>query len=293
MAKKLNVLVTGATGQQGGAVARQLLRKGHRVLGLTRNPQSAAAQELQRLGAEPVRGNLEDRGSLEQALRGIDAVFAVSVPFESGVEAETQQGITLADAAKAAGVAHLVFTSVPKADRFTGIPHFDSKTRVEQHIKQIGVPHTIIGPTFFMENLLSPWWLPGLRQGQFAIALSPNRKLEIIATEDIGAFAAHVIEKREEFLGRRIDIAGDTRTPVEMAEIVSRASGRKIEYVQTPIEQVRQWSEDFALMFEFFEREGLGIDVAGLRRKYPEVGWHTLEEWARKQKWEAALGEAA
>src|SRR5512142_935435 len=176
MATSLSVLVTGATGQQGGALARLLLKKNHRVRALTRNPESAAARELKKLGAEPVSGNLEDRTSLERAMRGVDAVFSVSVPFESGVEGETRQGITVADAAKATGIAHLLYTSVPKADHFTGVPHFDSKTRVEQHIRQIGVPYTIIGPAFFMENLLSPWWLPGLRQGQFAIAIAPQTK---------------------------------------------------------------------------------------------------------------------
>jgi uncharacterized protein YbjT (DUF2867 family) len=236
---------------------------------------------------------MEDRSSLEKAMRGADAVFCVTVPFETGMEAETRQGITVADAAKAAGISHFVFTSVPEADHFTGVPHFDSKTRVEQHIKQIGLPYTILGPPFFMENLLSPMWLPTLKQGQFAIALAPDKKLAVIALDDIAAFAAHALENREQFLGKRIDLASDARTPVEIANVLSRASGRKIQHVQVPIEQLRGVSEDLALMFEFFNRKYVGGDPVALRRDYPSVGWHTFEQWAEKQSWDTALGSAA
>src|SRR3954463_16812025 len=127
-----NVLVTGATGKQGGAVTRELLRKGHRVRALTRKATGAAAQELARLGAEVVTGDLEDRSSVDAAMRGVDAGFAAGTPFEGGPESETRQGIHVADAAKAAGV-YLVYSSVANADRKTGIPHFDSKAEVEKH----------------------------------------------------------------------------------------------------------------------------------------------------------------
>jgi uncharacterized protein YbjT (DUF2867 family) len=288
MAEKLTVLVTGATGQQGGALARLLLRRGHKVRAFTRNANSDAAQALARAGAEVMAGHLEDPAAVASAARGADAVFSVTTPFEAGMAAEVAQGVAVADAAKAAGVRHLLFTSVPKADTHTGIPHFDTKMEVERHMRNIAVPFTIIGPSFFMENLLSPWWLPALRQGQFVIALPPTRKLQLIALQDIAGFAALVLENRDEFLGRRIDIAGDERTCPEIAAVLARATGRNIEYVQQPIEQVRAWSEDFALMFEWFDRgQGTGIDVAALYAKYPGVGWHSFEQWAGQQSWEA------
>ena len=132
MSDRIKVLVGGATGQQGGAVARILLKRGHSVKALTRTPESEAAVRLGESGAELVQGSFDDRDSLEQAMRGVDAVYTMSTPFEAGLEAETRQGIMVADAAFSAGVAHFVFSSVGSADQKTGIPHFETKYRVEQ-----------------------------------------------------------------------------------------------------------------------------------------------------------------
>ncbi len=288
---QLRVLVTGATGQQGGALARLLLNSGHKVVALTRNPNSASAQELKRLGATLAKGNLEDQHSIEQATDGADVVFSMSTPFESGTDTETRQGIAVANAAKSAGVKHLIYTSVPRAYEHTGIPHFDSKEKVENHIKEVGVPYTILGPAFFMDNLLSPWWLPGLKQGVFAIPLSANRKWNVIAVEDIAKFAAHVIENREQFLGRRIDLSGDEITPTQVAETLTTLSGRQIVHYQVPEEQMRKENEDFAIMFDWFERVGMRIDVAALRAEYPQVGWQSFDGWASRQDW-SVLGQA-
>jgi uncharacterized protein YbjT (DUF2867 family) len=133
MSEKL-ILVTGITGKQGGAVARELLNQGFKVRGLTRKPDSESAQELKNLGVEIVSGDFNDPKSLVKAATGVHTVFSVSTPFEAGIDAETKQGIAIADAAKEARVNHLVYTSVAGADRQTGIPHFDSKYEVEKHI---------------------------------------------------------------------------------------------------------------------------------------------------------------
>jgi len=151
----LRVLVTGATGKQGGSVARQLIGRQHAVHALTRKPDSAAAQALAQLGARIVPGSLEDRAALERAMREVDAVFAMSTPFEAGTQAEERQGVTVADAAKAVGLQHLVYTSVASADQKTGIPHFDSKARVEAHIRSLAVPATVLAPAYFMENVVA------------------------------------------------------------------------------------------------------------------------------------------
>ncbi len=282
---KLNIMVTGATGQQGGQVARRLLEKGHTVHAFTRKSSSPAAQSLQHLGARLVEGNFEDRTSLEKAMRGVEAVFAMSTPYEAGVETETREGIALVEAAKAVNLKHLVYTSVGSADQKTGIPHFESKFKVEQHIQKLGVPHTIIGPVFFMENLLSPWMLPQLKEGNLALAVPAARQLQTIALPDIANMAVLILENRDRFLGKRFDIASDERTGLEAAEILSRVSGRKIGYYAVPLELVRPTNEDFALMFEWFDRVGYNTDLAALRRDYPEVGWHTFEQWSRKQDW--------
>jgi len=294
MPDRLSVLVTGATGNQGGALARLLLSRGHRVRGLTRKPESAAARKLQALGAEIATGDMEDRGSMAHAASGMDAFFCVSTPFDSGGPAtEVRQGINMADAAKFSGVKHLVYMSVPKADTHTGIPHFESKAQVERHIQSLGIPWTVIGPTMFMENFLGPYFHPELLEGRFAIAISPGCKLQLICLDDIAGFAALVLEQPERFLGRRIDIASDERTPPEIADILAHVAGRQIRYQRTPIEQVRAWSKDMALMFEWFDLRGTGIDIAGLHREYPEVAWHDLRQWAEAQSWDVLTHGAA
>ena len=240
MPNRLAVLVTGATGNQGGALARLLLSRGHRVRGLTRKPDSPAAKKLQALGAEIATGDMEDRGALAHAASGMDAVFCVSTPFDSGgPAAETRQGINMADAANFCGVKHLVYSSVPKADTHTGIPHFESKAQVERHIQSLGIPWTVIGPTMFMENFLGPYFHPEVLEGRFAIATSPACKLQLICLDDIAGFAALVLEQRERFLGRRIDIASDEHTPPEIADILVHSIGRQVRYHHTSIAQVR------------------------------------------------------
>ncbi len=283
--RKLTVLVTGATGNQGGALTRALLRRGHHVRALTRRPDSPAAVEHKRLGAEIVSGDFDDPDSLAKAAKGVDTVFALSTPFEAGADAETRQGINVADAAKAAGAKHLIYSSVCDADANTGIPHFDSKHRVEQHIKGLGIPYTIIAPAFFMDNLLGPWFLPGLQQSSLAMGISPDRRLQQVSLADIGEFAANVVEEPERFLGKRVNYASDEITGKEAAEILSRVTGKDILYFQVPIEQVRENNEDFALMYEWMERSGYSADIGALRREHPQVGWHTFEEWARAQEW--------
>jgi len=290
MSDSLSVLVSGATGQQGGALARVLLEKGHQVRAFVRRPDSPEIAELERLGAELAEGDFEEPSTIERAARGMDAVFVVATPFEAGMEAETRHGIAAADAAKTSGVSHLVYSSVAGADQDTGIPHFDSKRKVEAHIEGLGIPHTIVAPVYFMDNLLAPWTLPQLKKGSLPMALPSSRPLQQIAVSDIAAFAALVLESREEFVGRRVDIASDELAGEEVAEVLTRVTGREIHYVELPIEQVRQaMGADGVRMFEWFDRVGYSADIATLRRDHPEVGWHTLEDWAKEQEW-SALG---
>lgn len=274
------VLVTGATGQQGGSVARRLLEGGLRVRGITRTVESDAATELTGLGAEMVTADFTDAGSLSAALERVDAVFAMTTPFEAGVDAETAQGVALVDAAAASGVDHFVYTSVASADKATGIPHFDSKYRVEEHLVASGLRWSVIAPVYFMGNLFFPDTLNALKDGTYAIALPADVSLQQIATEDIGAFAAHVLAHPEEFSGKRIDIAGDELSSRESADVLAGVLGRPISVFEVPIEGIRSFSEDFALMYEWFASTGYVADIDRLRSSYPEVGWTRFEEWA-------------
>ena len=288
MSGKLNVLVTGATGKQGGHLVRELLARGHSVGALTRKPESPAAAALKERGVTIVPGDFDDQGSLERAARGVDTVFAMSTPFESGEKTETREGINIVRAASAVGVKHLVYSSVAGADRATGIPHFDSKFEVEKEIRQSGIPFTIVAPVFFMDNFLAEWMAAGIAQGSIAMALPATRRLQQIAVADIAQFTALVIERRESFLGKRIDIASDELTGAMAAAAISEVSGRHIEYSALPIDALRQRNEDQARMFEWFDRVGYDADIVGLRSLYPEVDWHRFSVWAREQGWSDA-----
>jgi uncharacterized protein YbjT (DUF2867 family) len=216
------------------------------VYALTRNIQSPAAQYLRNKGANLVKGDLDDSDSLERAVKGVESIFLMRTSFEDGTEAETRRGKMMADIAKEKNVEHLVYSSVANADKNRGIPHFESKYKVEQHIKNLGIPYTIVGPTFFMENLLGL----GLQQGQLALPLSSSSILQQSALENIAEFSALVLERRNSFLGERIDIASDEVTGEQAAKILSNELGHKIRYVQVPLERVREANEDMARMYE-------------------------------------------
>ncbi|AID28903.1 uncharacterized protein YbjT (DUF2867 family) [Mesorhizobium sp. USDA 4775] len=288
MTSKRSILVTGATGQQGGAVARALLSRGHRVKALTRKPDSDAARQLVAAGAEVVAGDLADAASIVRAAKDVDTMFLMGNSYEAGLEEETRQGILAANAAKAAGIGHLIYSSVADADKQTGIPHFESKYLVEQHVRQLGIPHTISAPVAFMENAVAPWSTGALSQGTLAFAMPPKRALQLVALADIGAFVAALAERREQVFGKRYDFAGDELSGEEQAKILTKAIGRPIRYQEIPIAAARQQSEDAALMFEWFDRVGYDVDIAALRRQFPEVRWHGFADWARAFDWSAS-----
>ncbi|HLZ68097.1 MAG TPA: NmrA/HSCARG family protein [Aliidongia sp.] len=287
MATKRSVLVTGATGQQGGAVARALLSRGHSVKALTRKPDSDAARELKSEGAEVVVGDLNDAAATLRAAGAVDTMFLMGNSYEAGVEEEIRQGIIAADAAKAAKVGHLIYSSVADANKKTGIPHFDSKYVVEKHIAGLGIPYTISAPVAFMENIVAPWSIGALSQGTHAFAMPPKRLLQLVSLADIGAFVAALVERREQVFGKRFDFAGDELSGEEQVKILSHAIGRPISYQEIPIAAARRQSEDVALMFEWFDSVGYDVDIAALHRDFPEVRWHSFGDWAREFDWSA------
>jgi len=281
---KESILVTGATGQQGGAIGRGLLARGYPVRAMTRKPDGEKARELAALGAEVVEGDLNDADSLRRALQGVWGVLAVQNTWEAGVEVEEEQGKRFAQLAKEAGVRHFVYQSVGSAHRSTGIPHFDNKARVEQTIHDLGFPsYTIIRPVFFMENLTGGWFKGGILEGTLAFGMKPETKLQVIAVEDIGRIGVRAFEQPEAMNGREIDIAGDELTGPEMAAIISEAAERKIDFFSVPIEQVRQGSEDYALMLEWFDAVGYDADIPALEREFGRLT--KFREWAGRQSW--------
>ena len=246
MTSNRTILITGVTGNQGGAVAQALQGTGFHLRGLTRKPDSERAAALARHGVDIVKGDLDDEATLRRALAGAWGVFGVQNAGEAGVEREEAQGKRLATLAREAGVEHYVYTSVGSAHKRTGVPHFDNKWRIEETVRGLRFPsHVILRPVFFMENLLAPFSLQG---STLAWALGQGTKLQMIAVDDIGWFGARAFTDAAALNRREIDLAGDVRTMPEAAEILTEALGRPIAFAQTPIEQVRQYSKEMALM---------------------------------------------
>ncbi len=281
MANERLVLVTGATGRQGGATLRHLAgRGGVRLRAMTRKPESDAAKAVAALGAEVVQGDLDDAASLERALAGCWGAFAVQNTWEAGVAREEEQGKRFAEVARRQGVQHYVYTSVGSAHLRTGIPHFDNKARVEQTVRELKFPsHVILRPVFFMENLVTPSFLQG---DKLVTAMRPTTKLQMIAADDIGRFAAQAFLEPERWGGTETDLAGDAVTMPEAAAAVSGIVGRTVTFEPIPIDAVRKISEDFAAMLEWFERVGYSVDIPSLETRWG-IRPTTLREWARQQ----------
>jgi len=279
MANNRTILITGVTGKQGGAVARFLQNSGFHLRGLTRKPESEQAAALARQGVEVVKGDLDDEATLRRSLAGAWGVFGVQNTGEAGVEREEAQGKRLATLAREAGVEHYVYTSVGSADKRTGVPHFDNKWRIEETVRDLRFPsHVILRPVFFMENLLAPFSLQG---STLAWALAPGTKLQMIAVDDIGWLGARTFTHAATLNRREIDLAGDVRTMPEAAEILTKALDRPIAFAQAPIEPVRQYSKEMALMLEWFDRVGYSADIAGLEREFDRP-LTKLPDWARR-----------
>jgi uncharacterized protein YbjT (DUF2867 family) len=270
------VLVTGATGKQGGAVVRHLSSVGEpadatfRVRALTRDPSKESARRLTSKGVEVVQGDLDDAGSVERALEGADGVFSVQNFWETGFDREVEQGIRIADAAKKAGVEHFVYSSVGSAHRSTGLAHFESKWQIEGHIRALGLPYTILRPVFFMDNWENPALADPIVNGTLAFPLSPDREFQQVAADDIGAFAALAFADPGSWLGREVDLAGDERSMREVANVFAAVIGRPVAYVQFAWDDYRRvMGEEYYKMMRWFEDVGYEADVAALRKLHP------------------------
>ena len=281
------VLVTGATGRQGGAVARHMLTKGWRLRALTRNPNCYAAKQLAGQGAELVKGDLDDAASLERAARGVYGIYSVQDFWTVGAKREVQQGKNLADAAKKAGVGHFVYSSAGGAERNSGITHFETKWEVEKHIRGLKLPATVFRPAAFMETYHIVEVEVGLLKGKLTDPIRGDKPYQTIATDDIGGFVALAFERPQQFIGVELEIAGSELTNIQAAEVFSRVMNRPVKFQKLPMPIVRLFlGKEFYEMFHWFNKEGFRANIPELRRKYPEVHLHTLEEWLREDGWD-------
>jgi uncharacterized protein YbjT (DUF2867 family) len=286
-----SVLVIGATGKQGGAVAELLLDHGHDVTAYVRSPESPSALALSAAGARLITGDLADSQALAGAARGVDAIFGLSVPFGSGgKDEEVAQGRFLVDAATRAE-AHLVYSSVRGAGRVaaTDIDHADSKQLVEAYLRDQQVRATVMGPVYFMENALNVGF-SRLTDGVLANPLSAGKPLDQVTVRDIAGLAVHAIEHPDRYVGKRIDVVSDRVTGEEAAQLLSEVLGREIPYQQMPLDQVRQWAGDeIADMFQRFEDNTDFADIEALHAAHLGVAWHSYADWARTVDWDHVL----
>lgn len=281
------ILVTGATGRQGGAVVRHLVPKNSSVRALTRNVNSPAAKALAEKGAEVVRGDFDDRDSLQKATAGVYGVYSVQNFWETGVEKEIQQGKNMAEVAKSAGVKHFVYASVGGAERDSGVAHFESKWVIENYVRSLELPATFLRPVGYMENYYIPQAYKGLLKGKLVDPIRPDKPFQLIAVDDIGAFAALAFENPQEFVNLAIEIAGDEVTNPQVAQTFSRVMGRPVRFKKLPMLIVRLFmGKESYQMFKWFNEYGFNADINSLRTKYPQVKLTSLEDWLKKEGWD-------
>jgi uncharacterized protein YbjT (DUF2867 family) len=281
------IVVTGATGRQGGAVARHLLAANKfPVRALTRNADSPAARRLAAQGVEVVQASLDDPQSLTAAMTGAYGVYSVQNFWEAGVEREIHQGKNVADAAKATGVRHFVYGSIGSAARGSGVEHFESKFVVEAHVSALGLPATFVRPSCFMENYYIPQVEIALLKGNLLDPVQAGKRFQLIAVDDVGAFVAHAFERPEAFIGQAIDLAGDELTNLEAAAIFSRVMDRTVTFKKIPPLVVRLFMGEMRPMFTWFNEVGFRADVAAVRTRFPEVRWKGLEDWLLAEGWD-------
>ena len=282
-AQSKTILVTGATGTQGGAVARELVSRGYDVRGLTRNPDSNRARALHEIGITVVKGDFDDAGSLAAAMTDVHGVFAVTNFWEHGYDREIAHGRQLIDAAKAAGVQHFVFTSVAEADTGTGISHFDSKYEIEKVLTRSGLGYSIVRPVEFMDNLR--YSEERILSGILADPRDASRQHQWIAARDIGFFVGEAFDNPDDWLGAALDIAGDEMTISEFAELLSNALGFDVSYQQVPWENFEQLlGEEMTTMYRWFDDPGYSVDIESLREKYPNLT--SMQEYVAGLAWE-------
>jgi uncharacterized protein YbjT (DUF2867 family) len=286
------ILVVGATGNQGGAVTAEAMANGHSVVAFTRDPGGDKEAALVENGVDLAAGSLDDVSSIARAAEGVDAMFAMTTPY-AGLDTEVRHGFNIAEAADAAAVPHLVFSSVADAGSSTGIGHFDSKWAIEQRIGEIGVPSTVVAPVFFMDNFLFPTNTSDIAGGKLRQAVSVDQPLQMVAARDIGRFATMVIGDPSRFIGERISISGDELTGPQITDILSRATGRQVEYQVQPDHELDAMGSDWRRMYEWFNEGGFTTDRKTLTQQFPEFGFLSFEVWASNQPWDTILAPAS
>ena len=273
-------LVFGATGQQGGAVARALRAKGHQVRGFVRDKHSEKAKALLAEGITLAQGDLFDRASIDRAMAGVSGVFSVQTSSPSGMvsdEQEVMQGKAIADSALAAGVKHLVYSSSGAAGKgLTGMGHFDSKSQIESYLLGLPIRTTITRPASFMEMMLLPGM--GLNNGVFTFFMQPDQAMQMIALDDLGRINAEILCHPERYAGKTLELSGQAITGQDLQRAFSHAAGRTIRYQRFSEEMLA--TQDFLRKLTELVDSGIvagSADIPELEREFGSM--LTLDQW--------------
>lgn len=271
--------MTGATGNQGGAVTRHLLARGFHVKALTRTPGSDKAKSLAGQNVEILQGDLNDPSSYQEHLKNTEAVFC-NLHFTAGVDKEWKQGEAFVSAAAGAGVGHFIYSSVSGCDRKTGIPHWESKLKIEDHLKSTGINYTILRPTSLFENLLIPAVKSRIQKGKLVLPTRAGIVQQFISSDDIGRISAIIFADPAPFTGRTITLAAEQMDGIQLAAVFSRVMGREIKFQQLPGFITRLvMGKNLSLMFRWINRnDGLFLkNMEDFKREFP--GMMSIEKW--------------
>jgi len=276
------VVVIGATGTQGGAVINRLIEAdGWQIRAVSRDGTGEKARVLTNRGVEVRQADMDDSASLDAVMDGADRLFFVPIVGGEGPPSEIARGVAVADAAARAGVAHVVFSGVSGGNREIGVPNFQSKGTIEEHLKSTGLHHTVLRPVSFMENFNRN--RDSILGGQISGVLNPEKAQQYISVRDIAAFTVAALEDPGRFDGEAFDLAGDELRMPDLAALFARMLGRTVEYNHIPSGEPRStMPQPMLVMNDFFEREGYGVDIDVLKARWG-IPLTTMEEWIRTE----------
>jgi uncharacterized protein YbjT (DUF2867 family) len=275
------IFVTGATGNQGGAVARSLIRNGFRVKALTRHPTSPRAQHLKSINAEIIEGDLNEPKSFRNHLENVDGLFSVQT-FVNGIEKEIKQGCHLIDLAKEHKIPHFLYSSVSGADLPHGIPHWESKYKIENYLKASGIAFTIIRPASFFENFLIPQVYSRLMKGKLVHPVNGDVVQQFISADDIGKISVKIFNDLQKYKDATITIAAEQMDLRTAASCFSDVLGKQIVYQKLPMIITRLvMGKTLYKMFKWVnENEAIFIkDLNAFRKEYPDM--ISLRDWIK------------
>jgi uncharacterized protein YbjT (DUF2867 family) len=280
------IVVTGATGLQGGAVARRLLENGWQVRGLTRNAASKRARTLRALGADVVQGDMAEAASLRRAFEGAYGIYSVQNPFIGGPEQEIRQGKNVAEVAKDVGVEHLVYGSAGTGRKGTGVPSWETKLQIEDYTKALELPLTILRPTAFMELMTHKKFFPPVAAWQVMPKLmGSSRPLPWLCTEDLGVIGARAFAAPHSFVGKDLTLASDVQSLDECRSIYREVIGTNPRRFPMPVWLFKRFGfvgKDLTTMWRWLRTGHVDLDTSPTRAIHPEA--LTVGGWLSKQK---------